>query len=182
VESHHESPLFTVSAAPNAEQLAEGARVVVVAQKATGLPDRRVWPPDLLLEHTKRRQQNALRVWVATSGDVVVGHCLLERVPADDAGWLRAGNPQVLRALHRGELLQFGAAATHPDWMNKGVQRALMRNQASWLREHPRALVGGASWRQSPGSQAMARHQGTLVVYLPDIELDLYIISPTRNQ
>ncbi len=159
-----------------AELWAEGAEVVALAQAATGFPAH-VSPADVR-DHTARRQEAALGVWLAmettASGSAVVGHALLTAVTPGDVGWRTVRDRSTRITLATGRLVELGGLAVRPGATRGGIADALVRTRLAWLAE--RGLVGCSSvWRGSSGSTRLAERYGRRVARRTDRASDRFI-------
>ena len=152
----------TISAGSSlAEQAVE---LILEVQKKTDLPPRELWEPGRLAEHTRKRHETALSVWVALDGQRVVGHGLIRVVPANHPEFSRVSDSIVRQALAAGHLLELGGLTVHPSWQRQGIGEALVSARLAWIGRLPEPMVTvSVVWRNSVGSQMLAHRYGVCV-------------------
>lgn len=161
-------PEFRIERIPAGDPLAEAAvDLVLDGQVRTGLPPVDLWPAARLAARTRERQARAAGIWVATvdggrPGErTVVGHALLEPVPAGHPDFSRVPEAQVRLALAAGRLLELGGLVVAAGWLRRGIATALLEAR---LEAAGGAVVVSSVWRESAGSQALAHRYAARLV------------------
>lgn len=163
-----------VSDHPDAHDRLLGAEVVLLAQAASNLPPRDLWPPDRLTSHTLTRQRNALALWVARAGEDVVGHLLIELV--GDGPYQAITDPRIAAARDERRLVSAGALAVDPLWWGQGVARALVSHALTWYLQHPELTLVAAVWDE-PAAHAWVRGVGEMIDEVPELRTRLIMID-----
>jgi GNAT superfamily N-acetyltransferase len=142
----------------------QAVALILEVQEMTDLPPRGLWEPGRLAEHTRRRHETALSVWVALDEQRVVGHGLIRLVPANHPEFSRVSDLTIHEALAAGHLLELGGLTVHPSWQRKGIGEALVSARLAWISRLPEPMVAvSVVWQNSVGSQMLARRHGVCV-------------------